>query len=732
MLSTETFSNSSVPDSRWQGLGDACLTAAADDSTPSEDASNLSSCKKTVDSVTNRGEGSDGYLQLTDNSGGSSAAAILDRAFPSSAGLVVTFKQYQYAQPATGTGAGAADGIGFFLADGAYSLTKAGPTGGSLGYASINNDDGLDHGYLGVGLDVYGNFHNQPYVGKGCEPQLPFRPNAVTLRGSGNGTSGYCVADSADYSNLQNAPSTAPGGAKGELQKVTVTIAPTTADDPYPTVTVAINGTQILQSKMTTPAPATLKMGFAASTGGGHEVHMIRNVDVRTVEPLGGINLTKTVDHSDSTGTEKTVFTQGDTVPYSFVVTNPGEETLKNITVTDPKISGITCPTTELEASNSFRCTGTYGPLTAAEAAAGSFDNSATAAGIDEDNTRQTDTSSVTVPTYESAPIALTKKVTGDGADLAPADGTYTVNYSYPSGTYQPTTQDASGTDNTYPAGSGTLTVTKDDTVTSGRIPTGATVTLDETAPTAIDNATWGTPAFSQNPLTVGSDTATEVTVDNPLSLDRGSISWTKVDQGNQPLGGAEFTLTGPGGYNEDITDNGDLDADKTDGAFRVESLVRGDYALKEKTAPDGYTLSSEEKKVSLTSSNPDATVDAFVNTKVKPSPTTESPSPTPTPTTESPSPTPTPTTESPSPTPTTASPSPSETTASASPSTTTAAPAPAPTTTTSAPHSTPNKPDHGGLPRTGAEVTAALVVALLLIAAGAGAIFYSRQRRRN
>ncbi len=85
-------------------------------------------------------------------------------------------------------------------------LTKAGANGGSLGYAQRNLEPGgVDGGYLGVGLDAYGNFANDAELrGNGCPrrpevppvtSQLPV-PDTVTLRGPGQGDDGYCFLDS--------------------------------------------------------------------------------------------------------------------------------------------------------------------------------------------------------------------------------------------------------------------------------------------------------------------------------------------------------------------------------------------------------------------------------------------------------------------------------------------------------------------------------------------------------
>ncbi|MDP4331988.1 SpaA isopeptide-forming pilin-related protein [Curtobacterium sp. A7_M15] len=584
-LDQETFQNATVQDPRWLPLNDACLTAQTAGTAAPADASALGGCTQLTDSVMNLGSGTDGYLQLTDNGYFRSGGAVFDRAFPSSAGLVVSFDQYQYA--ATSTGDGPADGIGFFLSDGSYTLNQTGPQGGSLGYATQGGSAGLEHGYLGVGLDVYGNYENQPFVGVRCPDGVGvFSPGSVALRGSGDGLGGYCLLGYERYGQLRNAPAVAPGGAQGTPQRVTVTISPTTSADPYPSVTVEINGTVILTQRANTPAPATLKFGFAASTGGGHEVHMIRNVAVSTVNALGAINLVKTVDHTDRTGTPNTIFTEGDRIPYSFVVTNSGAETLTGVAVTDPKIADIVCPATTLAAANSFVCTGTYGPLTAAEASTGTFTNTATVTGIDEDGTPVTANDTSTVPTYTQGTVSVTKRVTGNAISQLPADAPFSVRYSYPAGVYQP----ANDPTQTYPAGSGTLTLIRDQTATSPPIPTGADVTFSEDTPAAIPDTTWSTPTIDPNHAVVGDTGPTAVVVTNTLQQVPGSISWTKTDPDGTLLAGSEWSLTpADGGDAVQVADNGTGDADPAAGALRVEDLSWGDYTLTETRAPDGF-----------------------------------------------------------------------------------------------------------------------------------------------
>ena len=76
-------------------------------------------------------------------------------------------------------------------------------------------------------------------------------------------------------------------------------------------------------------------------------------------------------------------------------------------------------------------------------------------------------------------------------------------------------------------------------------------------------------------------------------SGDQGSLTWNKVDQKGNTLGGASFRVTGPNGFDKTVADNDSSDLDKADGKFSVQKLAAGVYTLTEVTAPTGYQLGS-------------------------------------------------------------------------------------------------------------------------------------------
>ncbi|MEP7333547.1 MAG: hypothetical protein ABI692_15830, partial [Terracoccus sp.] len=163
------------------GTNVACLTARGNSATLP-----LLSCTPNVDREPN------GVLRLTNSSINQIGGIFGQTSFPTSNGLDVTFNSYQW-------GGGAADGIAFLLAavDPANpaSATRIGPGGGSLGYSPAGSISGLPNAYLGVGLDVFGNFSGLGWQGSGCTnaPNIvASTPGAVVVRGPGNGLVGYC------------------------------------------------------------------------------------------------------------------------------------------------------------------------------------------------------------------------------------------------------------------------------------------------------------------------------------------------------------------------------------------------------------------------------------------------------------------------------------------------------------------------------------------------------------
>lgn len=302
LLLSESFTGDAVADPDLHSLG-ACLTAA----TVLGGGDEFDSCSdQAVGPVPASGK-SPGYLQLTDALNYDTGAVVHNEAIPSEGGIEVTFAQYQY-------GGSGADGIAFFLVDGDTDLTETGAFGGSLGYAQFNANgsvlEGIDGGYLGLGLDVYGNFSGDTEGrGNGCreDRRAPAHlqietnkaPDNVALRGPGQGHEGYCLLATTatdehigSYGAGEVYGSGLPeslGGTSLEDAKRLVKLKVLPEGD-HASVTVDIdflNGdgwARVLDAEVPQALPESFKFGFASSTGGSTDVHLIRHLRVETFE----------------------------------------------------------------------------------------------------------------------------------------------------------------------------------------------------------------------------------------------------------------------------------------------------------------------------------------------------------------------------------------------------------------------------------------------------------------
>jgi len=220
----------------------------------------------------------DGWLRLTSKATNQKGYAIYNQAFDSSRGLPVTFEYLSWG----GTGA---DGLTFFLYDGSVpsSTFKTGGYGGSLGYAQRCGINGLTGGYVGIGIDEFGNFSNPTECRSGGPGR---RPSAVAVRGPGSGMSGYTYLTGATAPQRLDVPnvSTRPDVNGSGYRKVQIDITPDNGTYSI-TVKIQFGASGALQTivgpyRLPQAPPATLKMGFAASTGASTNYHEIRNLTV--------------------------------------------------------------------------------------------------------------------------------------------------------------------------------------------------------------------------------------------------------------------------------------------------------------------------------------------------------------------------------------------------------------------------------------------------------------------
>lgn len=146
--------------------------------------------------------------------------------FPTGEGIQITFKTVTYRGNSGGAGSDGADGMSFFLMDGTLPPYDTGAFGGSLGYtcSNVNNDpttradgtvrgfDGLRGGYIGLGIDEYGNFLNgvtntlgesgTTASGDNTASGGGYQPGRIGLRGAGSiSWAGLNALDNLHYPN---------------------------------------------------------------------------------------------------------------------------------------------------------------------------------------------------------------------------------------------------------------------------------------------------------------------------------------------------------------------------------------------------------------------------------------------------------------------------------------------------------------------------------------------------
>ncbi len=186
-------------------------------------------------------------------------------------------------------GGGAGDGMTFFLFDGTKTFA-VGANGGSMGYAQKTGVDGLNGGYMGLALDNYGNYSN-PTEGRVGGPG--FIPNAIAVRGPGNGTDGYEYIAGTGFggtppldSELDFPSATSRPTAAADYRKVSITLSPGNqlsvqvqfgSGDPQEIYIADL-------SEFT--RPETLKFGFTAGTGAAASYHELRNFSLSSVKAI--------------------------------------------------------------------------------------------------------------------------------------------------------------------------------------------------------------------------------------------------------------------------------------------------------------------------------------------------------------------------------------------------------------------------------------------------------------
>ena len=223
-----------------------------------------------------------GWLQLTSSAGNEATFAVNTTPFASAnATITATFNFSSF----NGSGA---DGITFFLADASQTF-GVGAYGGSLGYAQKTaaggggaDINGMNGGYIGVGVDEWGNYSNPT---EGRIGGTGFVPNAIAVRGPGSGLTGYDYLGGTNGSGATLAfPGSATRPTGSNLRSLQIVITATNQMSVYLQTGGTGPYTLLYQIDLSGYArPNNLIMGFTGSTGGATDVHQVNDVALTSV-----------------------------------------------------------------------------------------------------------------------------------------------------------------------------------------------------------------------------------------------------------------------------------------------------------------------------------------------------------------------------------------------------------------------------------------------------------------
>lgn len=242
--------------------------------------------------------GTTGLLRLTENTGNNAKAATVPGIFPAAGNYIsVEFQHFAY-------GGSGADGIAVTLSD--YAVTAVpGAFGGSLGYAQKTppavaaNVPGFAGGWVGIGIDEFGNYQN-PTEGRIGGPGA--RVDSVAVRGSGSGVTGYnWIAGTTTLApGIDNTGSATPApgyiyqvivDARNEPTSTSVSVNRNTGAGYVNIINVPnVYTAATAQGFTQAPVPDNWQISFTGSTGGATNVHEIGGLRVcaETVAPPSG------------------------------------------------------------------------------------------------------------------------------------------------------------------------------------------------------------------------------------------------------------------------------------------------------------------------------------------------------------------------------------------------------------------------------------------------------------
>ncbi len=242
-------------------------------------------------------------LRLTDRSKFLSTAVTKDYEFSAKWNLIeVEYNHYAYGGCSSGSSATRGGGLGKWGADGivmvlfdsnAGASPEVGSFGGSMGYANRTGKKGFQNGWIGLGIDEYGNFSNP---NEGRNGGVGFKPNNVTIRGSsddlrgGNRYNGYRFLGAninLDHSVATKDINPSYPGDKYKMRidarnpnKLMISLLQDYGNGYY---TIIEEFDAKAPEYQQADAPARVRLAFTSGSGGGCNNHEIDNLKVKGV-----------------------------------------------------------------------------------------------------------------------------------------------------------------------------------------------------------------------------------------------------------------------------------------------------------------------------------------------------------------------------------------------------------------------------------------------------------------
>ena len=312
------------------------------------------------------GGSGNGWLRLTPDGGTYGIGYVsTDMSYSSTLGLVVEFDFKVYGLGTIRSTpnvqiAGIADGFSVFLFNGNTTLynSSLGYSGGGLGYMPYGTTTGLTNGYLGVGIDEYGNFNQLARYGT-LDVASNLLTRAVTVVGGSSNSYGYIGHTQMSSNFWVSGTSSRPSDAS-MYRRLRIQIDPRspsgmTVNVYMKTSATGDNWTTIVNNAVySVAAPATLKVGLAAAVGGATATHEIRDVIIRT---SGNLSLFKYMPDPGS------CLIYGQNFDIRTILTNGDNIARNNIGVRDTLPAGYIPTGTPTISGGTFVGTPTYTTL---------------------------------------------------------------------------------------------------------------------------------------------------------------------------------------------------------------------------------------------------------------------------------------------------------------------------------------------------------------------------------